>query len=288
MSKLTYLAIVILVLVLAMPACNLPTRAEPQREQEITATQTPSQPAPAVETASPTATRLIEATTTSLLDVNFEGVHFSFDKTLAEGILPARVPANAPDAPEWDIHPDYLEFKFGDYILADVFHEPAIRIYPVESYRQISPAAANTIQALNDFLNRCPINPQNLPFLPLWNAAQIMYAKYTCLEFHNGNGIRFLTQYGQAANPINNHEIFYTFQGLTKDGWYYISAVLPVSHPALPADSSNPPGGDWVSFSETFTVYIEEIKQQLNGTADDSFSPPLNLLDEMIRTLEVN
>ncbi|MEO8354588.1 MAG: hypothetical protein ABI621_01610 [Chloroflexota bacterium] len=38
------------------------------------------------------------------------------------------------------------------------------------------------------------------------------------INFQNGRGIRFLTQYAQYPAPINNHELFYHFQGLTNDG----------------------------------------------------------------------
>lgn len=45
----------------------------------------------------------------------------------------------------------------------------------------------------------------------------------------DGGGIRYLTQFGQAAGLITNPELFYTFQGLTDDGAYYVAAVFPVA-----------------------------------------------------------
>ena len=59
--------------------------------------------------------------------------------------------------------------------------------------------------------------------------------------------MRFLTEYGQYPAPVNNHELFYHFQGFTSDGEYYIVATLPVTAPVLAetgdAGSPLPSGG---------------------------------------------
>lgn len=75
-----------------------------------------------------------------------------------------------------------------------------------------------------------------LPFLPLFNAHQVMHTSLQYLDFKNGTGLRYLTWFSQGIMPINNYELIYTNQGLTSDGKYYVAAVLPVTHPNLPSD----------------------------------------------------
>ena len=64
-----------------------------------------------------------------------------------------------------------------------------------------------------------------------------MHVQVQYLDFKSGTGVRFLTQFNNGMAPVNNHDLIYTFQGLTSDGKYYIAAVLPVTHPDLPANS---------------------------------------------------
>jgi hypothetical protein len=124
--------------------------------------------------------------------------------------------------------------------------------------------------------------------LPPMNAGHMMPAPQVAYsDFQNGTGVRFLTQMGQAYYPINNRDMFYTFQGMTDDGETYVAAILPISHPSLPADGSEIPGGDFEAFSETFDSYAAEVAAQLDAQAEDSFAPSIALLDEMVQSLEV-
>ena len=72
-----------------------------------------------------------------------------------------------------------------------------------------------------------------MPFLPLFNAAQVLHAKVEFMEFRTGKGVQYLTQFDQAPLPINNLELIYTFQGISSDGKYYIAAIFPVNHAGL-------------------------------------------------------
>lgn len=273
----------VLGLALAALACNLPGSQTPPPEEP-----TPLPATPTTQSQQPSQTPMPLPSETPPPDVVFEGTSFSYDDSLARGVKVVQVPASQySDAPSWDINPEYLEIELDGYILPDHFHKPAVRVFPVEEYRQISPAAGETITALKSFLSQCQQSPEDIPFLPLWNAAQMLQVKVSCLDFKNGRGVRFVSQYGQAANPINNDDLFYTFQGLTTDEGHYLSVVLPLSHPDLPPNGDNPPGGDWAAFSDRFAEYIAEMEQQLDQYPDESFYPALNLLDDLIRTIEI-
>ncbi|HEX9387675.1 MAG TPA: hypothetical protein VF918_15235, partial [Anaerolineales bacterium] len=72
------------------------------------------------------------------------------------------------------------------------------------------------------------------------------------ISFQNGQGVRFLTEYAQYAASANNHDLFYHFQGLTRDGAYYIIAILPITVPVL-AETSD---GGAVLPSERYLIPI--------------------------------
>jgi hypothetical protein len=184
--------------------------------------------------------------------------------------------------------PSHIHLEFVDYPVSPSFHKPQINLYPVEEYREASSEASDRIDQLQSLLRRKPERAeQPYPFLPVWNAGQMMAAQYEYLDFQNGQGVRYLTQYGQAAWPINNQDLFYTFQGVTSDGKYYLSAILPVTHPELPSDGDSFIGEEDESFINSFAEYLDTIEQELDDAASKSFDPSLSELDAMIETIVV-
>ena len=105
------------------------------------------------------------------------------------------------------------------------------------------------------------------------------------LDFQNGSGIRYLTQFGQAAYPINNYSLFYTFQGLTSDERFYIAAILPVSNPVLPDPETIEMDQ---AFYDAFPEYINDIELLLNEQTPESFLPNLVALDQLIQSLRID
>jgi hypothetical protein len=254
---------------------SLSATAQPQPQQ-------PTEPSPTAVPAKPTQT--------PTPDVSFNGITFSYDHSLASGVKPTIVPANPPtsDGPWWGSNPEYVQFDFEGYILQDTFHKPQIMVFPVKDYTPMADYANQTVNKLKDFLANQTLNAPEFPFLPMWNAAQMMHTKVAYLDFKNGKGVRYLSQYGQAAYPINNNGFFYTFQGLTNDGQYYVAAVLPISHPSLPPTGDAIPGGDWSAFEQNFVPYVNEITQKLNSQPDRSYNPNLPVLDAIFQSMKVH
>jgi hypothetical protein len=128
-----------------------------------------------------------------------------------------------------------------------------------------------------------------LPYLPLYNEVQSMNAQAQPLNFVNGKGIRYLTQYNQGMVPINNSGLIYTYQGLTDDGKYYVSAVLPVNNPLLPA--SGEVSADFAQKQSDnpgfYSDYLSSTVGGLNQQIAASFTPNLDELDALIRSLTV-
>ncbi len=214
---------------------------------------------------------------------------FKFSLELADAVDCAVIPAVPDEGADWGGSPRIIQVSLKGYSLANTFHQPAISIYPVAEYQAVSGPAASVIQELGWLLDNRPADPGlSMPFIPIWNAAQVFHARLAYLDFQKGSGIRFLTMYGQAAFPVNNQAMFYTYQALTGDGQYYISVILPIGHPTLSPDGADIPGGDYDAFSTNFADYLEEVTDSLNKQSDSSFIPQLKLLDGLVQSIRVD
>lgn len=239
---------------------------------------------------------LLTSTQASGTTVSLNGISFSIPTGIASSALAEPQEAVPPSEgmPWWEIHPAYVEYPLQGYLLTDTFHDPKIYVYPADEFIQMSESIGLGINALKNILSspEQPL-PEELPFLPTFPADQVFYSNQQILEFQNGKGIRYVTQFDQAPLPINNHEVFYTFQGITNDGKYYISAVLHINAPFLAAYGSPeypvPADGipfDWDNY-ENVPTHIEAVKQKLNATDPNSFNPSLLTLDTMIQSISI-
>ena len=211
-----------------------------------------------------------------------DGVSFSFDSSLASTVMPETVPAETEFMPT----PQHRRLTFLDYTLQDTFHEPQIKIYPLVEYSSMDTGIGDQVATLQQMLiSRSTSNlPDPLPFFTNWNAAQMMATQVEYIDFQNGSGVRYLTQYGQAAYPISNKDMFYTFQGITSDNQWLISVVLPASHPLLQGAESMPQDQ---SFFDNFASYVSNTEALLDSQPASSFNPSLTVLDDLIRSLSV-
>ena len=248
----------------------------------------------ATPTSPPTATGIPSVTATEKLpNVTFEGISFSFDPVIADAAVGENIPQqdNADYGTLGDTYPTHYEVHFSGYALAQAYHEPTLYVYPVAEYEAINEWVSGTFDDLRSILENRPDLGENMeglfaPFLPMWNAGQFFTVKPAYLDFQNGSGIRYLTMFGQAVHPVDNQRLLYTYQGLTADGSYYVSFVLPVAHPLLPYDAAASIT-DWEAFSANWGAYLNETKAKLNELPLEQFSPPLHLVDQMVESLAV-
>ncbi|MCJ7695930.1 MAG: hypothetical protein MUO40_10965, partial [Anaerolineaceae bacterium] len=161
-------------------------------------------------------------------DICYENICFSYDDSIATSVNATTVQAEffGDDAFPGANHPTYYEFTFNGYPLQDRFHGPILRVYPIAEYAamedRIPQVVAGLIAAIG-LQTPAGVNT-NLEFLPFWNAAQMFTASSSYFDFQSGSGVRYLTMFGQALYPIDNHYLFYTYQGVTSDGAYYVTA----------------------------------------------------------------
>jgi hypothetical protein len=225
--------------------------------------------------------------------ISFENVSFVIPEGLASGANPESVPAvgEGSGAP-WETAPAHVKVALISYQLQGKFHEAAIYLYPADEYGQVNPNAAEQIDRLQKILIGSTILKETLPTIPWFNAEPLIAAHIQMIPFQSGRGIRWLTEYAQYLAPINNNELFYHFEGLTSDNKYYLIAVLPVTAPILPEnekpDATVPEGG--VPIPTDIGVnnnYYISVTERLNSLAPEAYTPSLNTLDALIRSILV-
>jgi hypothetical protein len=84
-------------------------------------------------------------------------------------------------------------------------------------------------------------------------------------------------------NPVNNEELTLVFQGLTKDGRYYVAARLAITHPSLPR------GIDFTDEIERDRLwrYLGKTEKELEGFSEESFQPSLKSLKALLTSVDV-
>jgi hypothetical protein len=195
----------------------------------------------------------------------------------------AAQPATA-GGPYWEAAPQYRLLTLEGYPVANSLWKPQILIYPTGDLASANESMGNIATDLQALLQIKQTGVQ-LPFLPMLSEAQALHAQVQFLNLKNGNGVRFLTQLTQGMTLINNSELFYTFRGVTSEGNFYIAAILPVSNPELPADSNI--SGEQTNAMDDYRTYLSNAITLLNEQPANAYTPDLNILDALIRSIEI-
>lgn len=289
-------------------ACDLSVTVAPSTGPAPLSTEIviPATAVPSQIVASPGAPTLAPDATATALQPSFEGVEVTVDPLsivissgLAGGARGLQFPrAEGEEIPSWETTPGHIQLKLEGYLLQGKLHEPQIYVYPAQPYAEMYPAAFESIRRLDNILygSGGPISEDQLPTVPFFNAAQVFASNIQVISFQSGQGVRFLSEYGQYAAPVNNHELFYQFQGLTRDGAYYIIAILPVSAPLLAetseAGAALPPGGVPYPFmadpNADMQLYYKSVTEVLNATPSEAFRPTISQLDALVQSMRIN
>lgn len=260
---------------LVMASCNLPVSATP---------------GPQFET--PQVTAVSTVPTGGVVTLN--NVSMTLPLGVAKDAQTEMVPANTDtsNSPWWEIGPAHLKFTLTGYQLQDKFHEPTITVYPAEDYAKLGTPASQQIEKLKAILAGGALTKEAMPLVPFFNAGPAFASHMQVINFKGGRGVRMVTQYDQYPAPVNNHELFYHFQGLTDDGKYYIVAVLPVTASILAEnekpDAAVPSGGVPLPTAGTGDqAYYDSVTKALDAMYEDSFNPSLFQLDALIQSISV-
>lgn len=274
--------LVLIALIFSALACSYPREATPEVLTPTPTVEITTETEAPTEEVIPSSTPY--ACPAGLTAMTSFSVEFCYPPSLATGVAQSMIPEvqPSPDAAPWQYNPDTIELTLQGYPVYNQYHNPVIHIYPVADYIALDPNISTTLTNLQALLASQDPNPSAVPFLPTFNAAQMMHAQVSYFTFRNGSGVRFITQYGQAALPINNPSAIYAFMGLTDDGQYFISATYGVNHPSFVNDSMAEPAEGWEAFTNNYQTYIAAVEAALAAEPANAFTPDLTLLDAMM------
>lgn len=221
--------------------------------------------------------------------ISSSGLTFDLPAEVAAGASVSIVPQDDPEMgwPDFEL-PERRLVSFSGYVIQNHFHKPAIHVIPLEQTYQIGKYGATMATKLQTLLDNPDVDlasEDNLPFLPPFNAAQVFHALEKRLESDKGRGIRYLTLYSQGIVGIDNFDIFYTYQGISSDGKYYIAAVLPINSSLLQDLALDQAGLE--AMAEKYPEYIANMTELLRSEGGGVLTPSLEALDNMMMSLEI-
>jgi hypothetical protein len=290
------MAIILIMLIFSM-GCSISNMFNPEPDEEqgelaatlsVLQTQLAITPENEVLEKAPTITPADTPEPTPAPDFQYEYLSFNYHPSLASNVWGEVIPIEDPGEESFPVHaPEHILAHFDNFIIGDHFHTPEVRVYPIEPYREMSDVADSNIEYLNELLSTLSTTENYYPYLPFIPAGQIYIAKVAYLDFEGGRGVRYLSQFGQAVWPANNRDLFYTFQGISNNG-YYISVTLPLRHSEL-SNNGDEYGSDWEPYynEEAWAAYEAETEETLNGYPDVSYSPSIVLYDDIVRSIRI-
>jgi nucleoid-associated protein YgaU len=258
----------------------------------VEATETVTATATVESTPEPTATEV--TTTTQTIDASFGGVTFSFSSDLAqsaEGSETAAIPVS--EGPSLGgAMPASVRFMFNGEAPPD-FVGPLtaqVVVYKAEDWVSLDSSTATTVADLQSLLATKPADfAETIPVLPPVNAAQVFHVQNKYLEFENGSGVAFVGYYAQDVAPVTADSIFYSFQGLTDNGKYYVVVFYPVTTSMLPADFQTALGSmtdeQWAA---QYNDYLAKLTTDLDALESSDFTPDLSWLDDLVTSINVS
>lgn len=225
---------------------------------------------------------LPKATNTSCNELSF-----FLNANLAKAAKCETIPASGgAGAMPFDTHPMYTKVTLTSYTLGTRMMQPVISIFAVQNYADLLPDVVNPdVTALQALIAGGAAGGGDLPILPVLNARQLFLAHTALLQFQNGSGVGFITQYAQAYVPINSHDMFFSFQGLTSDGKYWVSVILPISHPSLWETAGDPSNTIYSTINDNPNAYYSQMSAEVNAKAPRSFVPMLSMLTDLVESI---
>jgi hypothetical protein len=247
--------------------------------------------------------------------VSYRGVSFKYSASLASDIKAETRPAHplqlSSDTGQ-GIAPEHIAFQLvGTYasLHGSSFFSPEILVFPIEGYRQTLTKSQDYVkkfdrrlEELKNLLSeRSASWNEEMPVLPFANGgSQCFHTRLEYVKFESGEGVIFLTQYNIEPALINNEGLTYTFQGLTEDQRFWVSATFPVSVPSLPQSYESTRtedytlviprsfrGHEYESFENGYRNYLDQLTRKLQSLPTSDFQPDLVMLKKLIQSLNI-
>ena len=267
-------------------ACNMPSAAPTPTSQPNVATIVVSTLQAATDAAQTSAAQTPTITPTlQALVVNYANIKLAIPSNLASGTTNVSTTDIEPPYinPSMGQMPQHTKIILNGYPVQGASWQPQIIVFNAGQYARYTDLTQHIISGLRNmhYQHGQPL-PEGLP-------SGQFNADVQSINFANGNGIRYLTQFDESPLPVNNRELFYYFHGITNDGNYYVQVALPLQAPFLAPDNNpnSPLPQNGIPFHGDQS-YFNAIEQQLNATPPNQFSPSLTLLDALVQSITIS
>ena len=169
---------------------------------------------------------------------------------------------------------DGKQLKYGD----NSFNEPHLLIYPMADYVALFPkerqiAFNKRIATLKKIIaNKSVKGVKEIPVLPESDGYEFCHDQEKYLAFNQGagTGVSYVTVYGNGDPPVNESDFFYSFQGLTADGKYYVAFYWPVKATGMPKD-----------------LPLAKSQKYLETLPRGKYQPSLDVLDKVVSSITI-
>jgi hypothetical protein len=255
-------------------------------------------------------------------DVSYKGISFSFNPSLGSQVEAKTVPPQ-PDLEDKQAKLEGIPVEHHSFTFVGSKHEstfwqlPEIDVFRLADYQKglnaapiYSQGATETVRLLKIILSKQPkplalkqllaqqkyLDKNDMPLLVLLDAKQAFHVRLKYIDFVNGKGVLFLTQYNIETSLINNQGLAYVFQGLTNDNVHAVSAVFPVSASFLPEDFAPTSAKEYKpsknfyllpNESRQYQSYLKTVRPRLEQLPSEKFTPNLNLIEALIASLKI-
>jgi len=187
-----------------------------------------------------------------------------------------------------DAVPPFLQIDLrepSDYPYEDSISSQVL-VYPLADLKATYPHAADAVTQLDSLLDVAeePL-PDQLPFWPQYEfGIPALTAQAELLDFGSGRGIRYITYLSrQVPWSATSLGLIYTYQGITSDGQYYVSIILPV-HITDESGMQN----NLIAFLQQSPPNYQGASEILNGLTTEQFSIlSLDECDDLVRSLVI-
>lgn len=228
---------------------------------------------------------LAEEETSNTIQYNHIG--FTVDASLATNANILNVPADSemtfPPEPQHTVFRLYNALPVPES-LYDSF--TVVTVYPIadmDGFEQYQAMAEDLSQLLAE-RPELSAYTESLAFMPIATHGQVLHTRTQYVETDNVKGISYVTAILAAAEPFLSDSFYYTFQGISTDGNYYISVVTHLTTTLYPAEAEPVE----LSFYDEFDQYLVEATDLLNNAPLDAFSPALPSVESLIASLHIN
>ncbi|MFN8518667.1 MAG: hypothetical protein U0667_04575 [Chloroflexota bacterium] len=233
--------------------------------------------------------------------VAFDGIGFSFDHSLGRSVNILRVPRQRPST-VGVVEPSPAHVVFALYgRQAESKRTPRVWDVPgtvnvywtsaLDGYELASRQLTELQRLLSERPDPATLEASaglsgELPYLPIEEAAQAIAARVTYIDTPELSGVAYVTGFRQDVFPFARGDFWYTFQGLSTDGRWYVAVDWLLDASMFPATITQADARRVGTSASRWERYVKRTVATLDAAEPTAFTPSLTVLDDLVRSID--